>query len=330
MRWHQYQTSVDATDFTQVVDALTTLLDRPANSLSEGIVDLLGSTGEDSIVKSTKQSFLAARWHADWHQELFFVNPASSEPQLGYSILLPDGAEPSIPTPLLFWLSPAASRPKRLPTFSALLSAYAARGADLHIITSRESLLEADLDYLQILVAEQSDQLRQLRADLREARRHKPSQATKAPLESVEAAADFDLAQWCLDRENEIVVLPRARNGAKKSRYEEPSLIPKALDILAGPYRALRRGEITQDEFNAQLNGSGLRLSGSVAPSIAGEQGDAYFVFWAGRRRFLEQHLLKGGGRDERYCFRLYFFWDADSERAVVGSMPSHLANSLS
>ena len=57
----------------------------------------------------------------------------------------------------------------------------------------------------------------------------------------------------------------------------------------------------------------------------AGEQGDEYYVKYGGRRVFLDRHLKKGQAREPRHCFRLYFFWDDDSEQVVVGWLPSHL-----
>jgi hypothetical protein len=39
----------------------------------------------------------------------------------------------------------------------------------------------------------------------------------------------------------------------------------------------------------------------------------------------LEFHLKKGSDRDERFSLRIYFFWDGDSKRVVVGSLPGHL-----
>lgn len=328
MRWNQYQTHVSSAEFNQVLESLAALLSRPAGSFKEGVTDFLSEAGEESVVLCSDSKFIAARWHDGIQKELYFICPASTPPQLGYSELK-TGAHGSIPTALSPWLSPQCRKEHRLPSFNTLLSAYAAKGATLNLGECRELELAADLDYLKKLVSEQSDLLRQARAELRTARLHKPNQAADAP-EALDPETEVDLAQWCLEHEEDIVVLPRARNGAKKSRYMDPGLIVKSLEILAGPYRALRRGELSQTEFNERLQESGLKFSGSVAPSIAGEQGDAYFVSWAGRRRLLEYHLLKGGGRDERYCFRVYFLWDADSERAIVGSMPQHLSNSLS
>jgi hypothetical protein len=70
---------------------------------------------------------------------------------------------------------------------------------------------------------------------------------------------------------------------------------------------------------------------GSVDLQVtAGEQKDEYFVNYPvgsppGNKKFLEQHLRKGNDRDERFCFRLYFFWDKKKSLVVVGWLPSHL-----
>lgn len=37
--------------------------------------------------------------------------------------------------------------------------------------------------------------------------------------------------------------------------------------------------------------------------------------------------LLRGGSstKDNRYCLRIYFFWDDSRQKVVVGHLPSHL-----
>lgn len=188
--------------------------------------------------------------------------------------------------------------------------------------------------YLKQLLSDQSDELRSARAQARDSdERFKALCASLGPAEVEQGAlADtpLTLTQWSIEHEETVVVLPRARNGAKKSIYHQPELMIDALNLLAGPYRDMRLGKLSAAELNVELERTGLRLAGSVAPSVAGEQGEEYFVRWGGRRRFMDLHLAKGGGRDERYCFRLYFCWDPDSQRVIVGSMPSHLGNSLS
>jgi hypothetical protein len=135
---------------------------------------------------------------------------------------------------------------------------------------------------------------------------------------------------WALEHADRVVILPRALAGAKKSQYETPEAVMAALAFLAGPYRAHKRGELSLAEFTDALKEQPFQLANSVGASVAGEQGEQYYVRWAGRRVFMDQHLLKGGGREPRYCMRIYFFWDPVTERAVVGSMTHHLENRLS
>lgn len=136
------------------------------------------------------------------------------------------------------------------------------------------------------------------------------------------------MGQWAAEHEGLITLLPRALGGVKKALYEAPEHLYAGLEFLAGPYRRYRLNQCTVAEYEAALQAAGLRLANSVAPSVAGTNGD-YHVRWRGRKRLLEWHLLRGGGRDERYCLRIYYFWCAETQRCVVGWMPSHLDNSL-
>lgn len=139
-----------------------------------------------------------------------------------------------------------------------------------------------------------------------------------------------ELPQWAQLNAQRIEVLPRALGGAKKSIYEQPGQVFQGLEFLAGAYRAYRCGDLPKAEMERALEACGMRLAGSVGRSVAGEQGSAYFATWRGRRRMFDLHLVKGGGRDERYCLRIYFFWSAEDRKVVVGWLPSHLSNSLS
>lgn len=328
--WCRYSTEIGSDDFEAVRQALADLLDTPGDALEAGVSETLLVDGFIALALDPANKFLAARWLKQGHcGELFFVRPATKPARLGFSAL---SAGADIPQSLRRWLS-SDHQVDKLPSFTTFSSLLASQGAAVRDINLHERQLASDNEYLKQLLAEQSDLLRQTQAQLREAR----LQFAQVPADSLAGIAETpatwsldELSEWCAEHEGQVVVLPRARNGAKKSIYEDPALIGTALEILAGPYRELRLGQMSTEDFEAILLPTGLRLSGSVSPMIAGEQGDAYFVSWAGRRRFLEFHLLKGGGRDERYCFRLYFFWDSESSRAIVGSMPAHLSNSLS
>lgn len=142
---------------------------------------------------------------------------------------------------------------------------------------------------------------------------------------------DFSLIEeWSSKNSDRIIILPRALNEAKKSDYVNPEHVHLGLEFLAGAYREGRIGNLSLAEVEESLAASGTKLAGSVGASIAGYFGDSYYVSWSGRRRFMDLHLTRGGGRATRFCMRIYFFWSEEDKKVVVGWLPSHLNNSMS
>lgn len=142
--------------------------------------------------------------------------------------------------------------------------------------------------------------------------------------EILSALNDFE--EWCDKNLAGVVeVLPRAKHAARKSKYEDPAFLYKALLLLRDYYVPMRRGAAQMDAFKQACLDLNIEETQTFAGDRHGEHGDMYFVHYAGRRHLLDRHLKKGSTRDVRRCFRLYFFWDEDSEQAVVGWLPSHL-----
>lgn len=136
-----------------------------------------------------------------------------------------------------------------------------------------------------------------------------------------------DFEQWC-DKHlaGFVEVLPRAKDAAKKSKYEDTALLYKALLLLRDYYVPMRRfGSSKADAFKQACSDLNIEETQTFAGTRYGEHGDMYRVRYAGKPHLLDRHLKRGSARDVRRCFRLYFFWDADSEQAVVGWLPSHL-----
>lgn len=330
-----YRAECDGSLYTRFLNSLLQelALDERRDEILDGVQELPGEHGPVHLALDRKGLFAAARWHAAPNEdanEAFFVCPQSKPPQVGLSTSDSQRAQ------WLIELTGAQPTPEpSTPSYAQLRSTLLAEGAvPLHSPHFRRRVdeLSAEVEYLKALLREQGDELRRARAALRDDGSPEPVRAADGQdTETTALPTDLrDLVDWSVENEANIVVLPRARSGAKKSLYRDPGLIFVALALLAGPYRDHRLGLISRSEFEAKMLPTGLRLEFSVAPSVAGEQGDAYFVAWAGRRRFLDSHLLKGGGRDERYCLRIYFFWDEESKRVVVGDLPRHLSNSLS
>jgi hypothetical protein len=137
-----------------------------------------------------------------------------------------------------------------------------------------------------------------------------------------------DFESWCRDHlSGSVEVHNRAIQAVKKSRYEDIELIYKALLLLRDSYVPMKRegGLEKKQLFERQCRELGLSEDPTFSGDRWGEEGDTYKVRYAGRPRLLDRHFKKGNAKDERYCLRLYFFWDEDSEQAVVGWLPSHL-----
>ena len=129
-----------------------------------------------------------------------------------------------------------------------------------------------------------------------------------------------------------VVILNRAYRAAKKSRLENTKLAYQALLVLRDHYVPMRRegGHDKQKAYKAALGKLGLEESPSFSGARASEQGDEYFVQYKGQKRPLDHHLKRSNARNERYAFRLYFFWDEETRQVIVGWFPSHLTTRIS
>ncbi len=137
-----------------------------------------------------------------------------------------------------------------------------------------------------------------------------------------------DIAEYAEANAHRITILQRAVSATKRSSFENPDLLYTCLELLASEYTEVKTGKADRNAFKVKAEALGIDFGGSVDPSVAGELGDLYFIRLGGRRRFLDQHLGKGSARDPRYCMRIYFCWDEDTNRVVIGHMPSHLPTS--
>jgi len=144
-----------------------------------------------------------------------------------------------------------------------------------------------------------------------------------------------DIDGWCKTDNTvseRVLILSSALSEARNSPFEHVDLVYKSLKLLADEYWDLRvnGGRDRQKKWHSGLEALGLSVSPSISKSRAGEQKDEYFVNYPvgtipPKKKFLEQHLKRGNDRDERFCFRLYFFWDKSKKLVVVGWLPSHL-----
>lgn len=139
-----------------------------------------------------------------------------------------------------------------------------------------------------------------------------------------------DLPEWVAERlTGRLVLLPRALSAIRKAQYEDVELVYNCLLVLARHYRDMKLGhEGAREDWDDSLRKLSVSCSPTISKERAGEEGDTYFVRYpqsSGQKALLDTHLKKGTSREERYCFRLYFFWDSMEQQVVVGWLPSHL-----
>lgn len=159
---------------------------------------------------------------------------------------------------------------------------------------------------------------------------HKADLSNQEPQAPAQQWKLSDIDVWASENAERIIILPRAINTTKRSNYEDAAFFYECLELLANEYTAVKTGAADRFAFKQKADALGLDYGGSVEPSTAGEFGDQYFIRWGGRRRFLDQHISKGNARDPRFCMRIYFTFDSDLKRVVIGSMPAHLDTSTS
>lgn len=152
--------------------------------------------------------------------------------------------------------------------------------------------------------------------------------------EDVDIPQSFEsLEEWCAKHlAGSIYILSRALRTAAKSEFDDPPLAYQALLMLRDYFVPMKRigGKDFRDAYEARLKHLGLEDQPCFAGGRAGEQGDEYRVIYNGRPRYLDRHLKGSNSREERYGFRLYFFWDDESQQVVVGSFPAHLTTRAS
>ena len=136
---------------------------------------------------------------------------------------------------------------------------------------------------------------------------------------------------WCKEYlGGSVELVNRAFQGARKSEYHDPTFLYRALLLLRDHYVPMRIEGTPERKQSYEQSLAELQLEDSATGDGVKYAADLYSVQYGGVRRALERHLKGKDSRDRRYGFRLYFFWDDESQVVVVGWLPSHLDNRAS
>lgn len=142
-----------------------------------------------------------------------------------------------------------------------------------------------------------------------------------------------DIGDWARRHlSGDVELLDRAVKAATRSDFQDVGLVYDALLMMRDCYVPMRRkgGKDKLDAYRVRLAELGLEDTKCFKQDNKAKNfGGDYFVRYQGDRRELDWHLKGRSSRDERYGFRLYYFWDAETSRVVVGYLPGHLKNDV-
>lgn len=136
---------------------------------------------------------------------------------------------------------------------------------------------------------------------------------------------------WCKEHlAGSVELANRAYQGVRKSEFHDPTFLYRALLLLRDHYVPMRVEGTPAHKRSYEEALKSLQLEDSATGDGVKFAADLYSVQYGGARRSLDRHLKGSDSRDRRYGFRLYFFWDDESQIVVVGWLPSHLDNRAS
>lgn len=130
----------------------------------------------------------------------------------------------------------------------------------------------------------------------------------------------------------QVELHPRAIKALRESKFKDATFVYKVLLMMRDCYVPMRRlgGIEYKKTFDQQLAELGLENTPCFAQQNKARQfGGDYFVRYQESKRELDWHLKGSNSRDGRLGFRLYYFWDSETARVVVGYLPGHLSNDI-
>ena len=204
------------------------------------------------------------------------------------------------------------------------------------IADARAAVRDAEARILELIAAldaagEENDALRREKHRLRE----RLAALEGAPAESAEEpaipplTAYVDLPDWA-ERHfpGRLAFAGRALRSLKSARFEDVALVGDAVALLGTAYRRMKTegGTELREAFEDGLRELKLQETPSISPDRQGRARDGFEIEWEGKRLTLERHLKNNSGtRDPRRCLRIYFAWDEDTARVVIGHLPGHM-----
>ncbi|MHB8742063.1 MAG: hypothetical protein ACYC9L_02975 [Sulfuricaulis sp.] len=219
--------------------------------------------------------------------------------------------------------------------------------------TARAQALEAGLREARERAAQLETEIIALRRERDQARddfraiRHRLEATTPSANESVMAPEDqsplpaMDYPDSWDDLETfvelycgaAVVLTAKAARAARASRFVNIPFAYRALHFLATHYVPMRRRDPHDERprlaYQQELAELGVEISNTGTAISQARYAKEYQVKHEGVKYRLDLHMKRRASKDSPWNFRLYFAWDADKQRVIVGSLPDHLTSRL-
>ena len=140
-----------------------------------------------------------------------------------------------------------------------------------------------------------------------------------------------ELGEWaerCFP--DRLVLSAKARRAVAGSAFRDIGLVCDALELLATAYVDMRREGKGRDAYEAGLRRLYLDDDQIAASPDHHRNDPQYICRYEGDEFFTGRHLKKGTSYDPRECLRIYYAWDEDGRRVMIGHLTTHLTTAVS
>lgn len=163
----------------------------------------------------------------------------------------------------------------------------------------------------------------------KEAAYRRSSDIVKHYKQQLDVAAGFptdnkNVCDWAADTfPNDLIISSRAYSEMRK--YSGALDIASLCDglVFLAAYARYRRQEITEETLTLYAEHCNWDIQGCGKEAMKMHKTD-YSLTYNGKQYLLDQHIKHGIKSEE--LIRIYFCWDDDLQKIIIGSMPGHLA----
>ena len=212
------------------------------------------------------------------------------------------------------------------------LAEYKAKNIEL---TDQAEQLGGELQSIRRERNEAREEVRQLRYQLNNQWVDEPPLEGHMANDSYYPETWDELEDWVdIYGEDKLVLHPQAAKAARKSPFKDIQLAYRAMEYLVRYYIPMRTRD--KDDMLAYQNSQQALAELGLEESDVGTAQDIkrykqeYKRQYDGREVTLDRHLKSGVGFGGDFQFRLYFYYDVEATKVVIGHMPTHLTNRLS